>query len=590
MAHKKKRPVDGSCGKFPQEESAAAEPPIESTAGPGSGDTPVDAASEETMAQTTPADTTAHASPDEPTANAAPEHTTADAAPEVVTEAGAPADSTSGAQGAETRSETYGVEDAETRAASSGAEGAETRSETFGVEGAETHATTDSAEGAETRSEIYGVEDAETRATTDGAEDGVTRTAAESPESTPELAAPALAPEAQTAARERRRTPWGAMLASGLIGGALVALAMGYAWLTYMSDEGLMNVLWARLGAVELAVRDLNTRGVQSTGEPLGADELATRLTKLEAALAAAPGSGAAAAGMPPAEGDQATPDPALAPRLAALEAVAKSLADGLALLDRRADETASTMQQLRARAEGAIRAGGEPGATARQQPPAIGKAEFDALAERVASLQQAAASLQQSVEQTTASLQQTVARGTETAAADRAVRFALVASGLRGAVERGTPYSGELNAAKALAPDPQLLAPLEPFAASGVPTAEALGRELAALAPQLAQTGNAAARDTGYLERLQAHAERLVRVRPVNEVVAGDDVTAVVARIEAKAKQADLAAALTELHKLPEFARAPAAAWMKKAEGREAAVAAAQRTENAALAALANP
>lgn len=567
MAHKKKRPVDGSCGKFPQEESAAAEPPIESTAGPGSGDTPVDAASEETMAQTTPADTTAHASPDEPTANAAPEHTTADAAPEVVTEAGAPADSTSGAQGAETRSETYGVEDAETRAASSGAEGAETRSETFGVEGAETHATTD------------------------GAEDGVTRNAAESPESTPQPAAPPLAPAAQTtAARERRRTPWGAMLASGLIGGALVALAMGYAWLTYMSDEGLMNVLWARLGAVELAVRDLNTRGVQSTGEPLGADELATRLTKLEAALAAAPGSGAAAAGMPPAEGDQATPDPALAPRLAALEAVAKSLADGLALLDRRADETASTMQQLRARAEGAIRAGGEPGATARQQPPAIGKAEFDALAEGVASLQQAAASLQQSVEQTTASLQQTVARGTETAAADRAVRFALVASGLRGAVERGTPYSGELNAAKALAPDPQLLAPLEPFAASGVPTAEALGRELAALAPELARTGNAAARDTGYLERLQAHAERLVRVRPVNEVVAGDDVTAVVARIEAKAKQADLAAALTELHKLPESARAPAAAWMKKAEGREAAVAAAQRTENAALAALANP
>ncbi len=471
------------------------------------------------------------------------------------------------------------------------AEGAETRSETFGVEGAETHATTDSAEGAETRSEIYGVEDAETRATTDGAEDGVTRNAAESPESTPQPAAPPLAPAAQTTAgRERRRTPWGAMLASGLIGGALVALAMGYAWLTYMSDEGLMNVLWARLGAVELAVRDLSTRGVQSTGEPLGADELATRVAKLEAALAAAPGSGAAAAGMPPAEGDQATPDPALAQRLAALEAVAKSLADGLALLDRRADETASTMQQLRARAEAAIRAGGEPGATARQQPPAIGKAEFDALAERVASLQQAAASLQQSVEQTTASLQQTVARGTETAAADRAVRFALVASGLRSAVERGTPYSGELNAAKALAPDPQLLAPLEPFAASGVPTAEALGRELAALAPELARTGNAAARDTGYLERLQAHAERLVRVRPVNEVVAGDDVTAVVARIEAKAKQADLAAALTELHKLPKSARAPAAAWMKKAEGREAAVAAAQRTENAALAALANP
>jgi hypothetical protein len=35
---------------------------------------------------------------------------------------------------------------------------------------------------------------------------------------------------------------------------------------------------------------------------------------------------------------------------------------------------------------------------------------------------------------------------------------------------------------------------------------------------------------------------------------------------------------------------RAPAAAWIKKAEGRQAAVAAAQNIENAALAALANP
>jgi hypothetical protein len=79
------------------------------------------------------------------------------------------------------------------------------------------------------------------------------------------------------------------------------------------------------------------------------------------------------------------------------------------------------------------------------------------------------------------------------------------------------------------------------------------------------------------------------VRIRPVNEA-AGDDVAAVVARIEAKAKQADIAGAITELRKLPEPARARAAAWLNRAEARQAAVAAAQRVENSALTALANP
>jgi hypothetical protein len=430
-----------------------------------------------------------------------------------------------------------------------------------------------------------------------GAEDAEKHAAAESAESAPDLGPPAERgpQEAQMAPPMRRRTPWGALFASGLIGGAVVALAAGYASLTYMADEGVMNVLWARLGAVELAVRDLNMRGPQSAAEPLSADELAARLAKVEAALAAAPSSGASASATQPAETQPATPDPALAERLVGLEAVVKSLAEVLARLDRRTDETAFAVQELRERTEAGMRADAEPGAAASRQgaaapsESAVGKAEFEALADRVAALQKTAASLQQSVERTTASLQQTVARGVETAAADRTVRFAVVASGLRGAVERGAPFAGELKAAKALMADPQALAPLEPFAASGVPTAETLGRELAALAPELARTGTSSARDGGYLERLQSHAERLVRVRPVNET-AGDDVAAVVASAEAKAKQADLTAALTELRKLPESARAPAAAWMKKAEGREAAVAAAQRIEIAALAALANP
>jgi hypothetical protein len=359
----------------------------------------------------------------------------------------------------------------------------------------------------------------------------------------------------------------------------VVTFAAGYVWSTYLADEGITNVLWARLGAVELAVRDLNIRGPQSTGDGPSADELAARLAQVEAAVAASQDSGASAARP---GGAQSLIDSELARRLVGLETIVKTLAEGLARLDGRENQTNAALRELRERTEAAAPPNAAP------PEPGVGKAEFDALDQRVAALQKGAASLQQSIERNADSLQQTAARGAQTAAADRAVRLAIVATGLRSAVERGAPFAGELKAAKALMPDPQALAPLEPFAASGAPTAEALGRELAALAPQLARTG-APSRDGGYLERLQAHAERLVRVRPVNDA-SGDDATAVVARIEGKAKQSDIAAALAELRKLPDSARAPAQGWIKTAQEREAAVATAQRIEAAALTALANP
>src|SRR5207244_10326363 len=47
----------------------------------------------------------------------------------------------------------------------------------------------------------------------------------------------------------------------------------------------------------------------------------------------------------------------------------------------------------------------------------------------------------------------------------DRSVRLAVIAAGLRAAVERGEPFAAELAAAKSLAADPAALAPREPFA-----------------------------------------------------------------------------------------------------------------------------
>src|SRR5262249_11417990 len=85
-------------------------------------------------------------------------------------------------------------------------------------------------------------------------------------------------------------------------------------------------------------------------------------------------------------------------------------------------------------------------------------------------------------------------------------------------------------------------------------------------------QGSRTAPRDAGFVERLQASAGKLVRVRPTDEVP-GDDPAAVVARIEVRAAQADLAGALAELAKLPAPLRVPAQDWIARTHARAAAV-----------------
>jgi hypothetical protein len=157
----------------------------------------------------------------------------------------------------------------------------------------------------------------------------------------------------------------------------------------------------------------------------------------------------------------------------------------------------------------------------------------------------------------------------------------------LREAVLRGEPYAADLKTAKSLAADPKVLAPLEPFAASGVPTAAALGRELAGLLPALRKVAAPGTQSDSFLERLQANAERLVRVRPVG-APSGDAPDKILARVNEAATHSNIDAALVEFAKLPANVRAPAEAWIKKAQGRHAAIEASRRFDADALGALA--
>jgi hypothetical protein len=163
-------------------------------------------------------------------------------------------------------------------------------------------------------------------------------------------------------------------------------------------------------------------------------------------------------------------------------------------------------------------------------------------------------------------------------------VRLALAATALNAAVERGDAFAAELATVKALGADPKFVAALEPFARSGVPSAAALARQFSELAPALQAAG--APPPEGVLGRLQMNAEKLVRIRRVDEA-AGTDSDAIVARSEAKASRGDLAGTAAELAQLPPNARAPAEAWIKSVQARAAAIDASRRLAADALAGL---
>jgi hypothetical protein len=144
----------------------------------------------------------------------------------------------------------------------------------------------------------------------------------------------------------------------------------------------------------------------------------------------------------------------------------------------------------------------------------------------------------------------------------------------LNSAVERTQPFAPELSAAKSLGAKPDIVSPLERFAVSGVPDAATLSRELLALLPSLRAA--AAPAHGGFFTKLQANAERLVRIRPEHEQE-GNQIAAILDRIEVKAAHADISGVVAGLEDLPPAVRSPANTWIEKAQARAAALKASQ-------------
>ncbi|NWG24530.1 MAG: hypothetical protein HXY30_08990 [Pseudorhodoplanes sp.] len=264
----------------------------------------------------------------------------------------------------------------------------------------------------------------------------------------------------------------------------------------------------------------------------------------------------------------------------AAAGAAIKPLEESLSGLHRRLDELAAAANETRARADEAAKAAAAaasaPRPAASADTPALSPNDIETLVNRLTALEQAV----------TASTQQPAQPSAPPPDLERRIKFAIAATELRGAVERGQPYAVQLAAAKALAPDAAALAPLDALAGKGAPSDAALAAELSASARAILEAGPLGAESDNLLERLQARALRLVHIRPVGDV-AGEEPHHRVARAESRAARGDIQGALEELEKLPEPMRARAQAWIDRAKLRETVVAASRTLAASALGAI---
>lgn len=314
----------------------------------------------------------------------------------------------------------------------------------------------------------------------------------------------------------------------------------------------LRPVVWAASAAAAIILFGLGIwLGTSFMNRDDQLSQIAVRLGKIEAVLANAPAT------------DNA---------IKATDTVMKMTAENIAALNKRLDDIVGSIRDARVRADNAITTAEAAQKAAGAAPQQQASGDTEALSNRIAALEQSTRSTER-----------------EQAADDKVSRRAVVASALRDTVERGAPFTAELAAAKVFATDAGVLAPLDGFAATGVPSTAALARELSALAQPMIKAIGEPTRQGGVMEKIQAGAERLVRIRPVGDVP-GDDPAAIVARIEAKAARNDINGALADLSRLPAPVRAPAEPWMKRAASREAALAAGRQFAQEALAALGKP
>jgi hypothetical protein len=277
-------------------------------------------------------------------------------------------------------------------------------------------------------------------------------------------------------------------------------------------------------------------------------DALAARVASVESKAAA------------PAAATPAAADPALSAHVDALEKSVATLRDEVAAASTRSQQLSSALEAVKS--------------APREPPP---PPDLSAINQRLAQIEAAAKTLSAEAAQRNAAPKD-----------DVPLRRVVAASLLDVSVRSGEPYAAVLAAAKPLAANAEALKPLDVFAGTGVPNANALNRELLALLPKLSPAQENTT-GSGIVDRLQAGAARLVRIERT-DAIAGNDRGAIVARVTAAALRNDIAEARRELKTLAPNDRAAAQAWIDKADARDATLAASRQFAADSMAALNKP
>jgi hypothetical protein len=254
-------------------------------------------------------------------------------------------------------------------------------------------------------------------------------------------------------------------------------------------------------------------------------------------------------------------PDPAAAARIEALEKTIAALRSEIAGARAQSDKLASDVNAVKSAPR-----------------EAAASPDLNAINERLSQ-----------IERTTRAESAEIAQQSNKPVDDAGLRRVVVASMLDVSVRQGESFAAALTAAKSLVADAATLKPLDEFAASGVPSAAILSRELLTLVPKLSPPApETATTGAGIIDRLQAGAAKLVRIERTDAV--GTDRGAIIARVTAAALRNDSAEARRELNTLAPADRVAAQPWLDKADQRDAALAASRQFAADAMTALAKP
>ncbi|MFN3546260.1 MAG: phage tail protein [Mesorhizobium sp.] len=383
---------------------------------------------------------------------------------------------------------------------------------------------------------------------------------------------PAAAPSAGSGSADRAAPKRGglSMIAAGVIGGIVVLAGAGA--LQYA------GVLPSPGSSVE-------------PGEPAGLADLRAELAALRDEVAAG--------------GNAAQPDPAQAARLDEIAGTVEQLrtdvtelrsavsqgeggdAAGLQALDQRMSELEATVAAL---GQSTGSGGGEPvdlapltgridaveSQLAEVSRAAQAASEASAgLPDRIAALDQRIAALDTRVGELSARI--------EDQAANPRIALAIAAAGLKAAIDRGDPFMTELETYASIAPNAPEIADLRGLAATGVPTRAAISQEVDAAANRMIAAAAPPAGDAGFFGRLLDSMQSVIKVRPVGDVE-GDDVGAIVARLEAAILAGDYDRAVGQYEALPEPARQAGAEFIARVKARQTADALVERALSGAL------